>query len=105
MNKKEIFKAAHKLAKTFEGNYSACFSMALKEIYSTASLPVITNIKEWSNYGKKRVYFEISNARFYFDVINAEFTVNEKCTTQGIKNRFELITDSVMNYFSTTFAA
>jgi oligoendopeptidase F len=32
--KSEIFKAAHKLAKTFIGNYAACFSLALTEIYS-----------------------------------------------------------------------
>lgn len=34
MNKAEIFKAAHKLARTFEGDYRACFALAIKEIYS-----------------------------------------------------------------------
>jgi len=33
MTKQEIFKAAHKLARTFEGNYSACFKLALISIY------------------------------------------------------------------------
>jgi hypothetical protein len=32
MTKSEIFKAAHKLAKTFEGNYTACFVLALAEV-------------------------------------------------------------------------
>lgn len=35
MTKAEIFKAAHKLAKTFEGNYKACFALALKQVYAT----------------------------------------------------------------------
>jgi len=34
ISKKEIFSKAHQMAKTFEGNYRACFSLALKEIYS-----------------------------------------------------------------------
>ena len=33
MNRSEIFKAAHKLAKTFVGSYVACFAMALKTVY------------------------------------------------------------------------
>ena len=32
MTKSELFKAAHALAKTFVGNYRACFVMALAEI-------------------------------------------------------------------------
>jgi hypothetical protein len=35
LTKSEIFKAAHKLAKTFEGNYKACFALALKQVYAT----------------------------------------------------------------------
>jgi len=34
MTKSQIFTAAHKMAKTFEGNYSACLSLALTQIYS-----------------------------------------------------------------------
>lgn len=34
MSKSDIFKLAHRLAKTFEGDYKACLSMALKEVYS-----------------------------------------------------------------------
>lgn len=43
MSKAQIFKLAHKLAKTFEGNYSACLSMALKEVYAK-----IKSLKETS---------------------------------------------------------
>lgn len=32
MSKSEMFKAAHKLAKTFTGNYRACFALALREL-------------------------------------------------------------------------
>ena len=35
MTKSEIFKAAHKLAKTFIGNYKACFSLAIREVLSS----------------------------------------------------------------------
>ena len=34
MTKKQIFTAAHKMAKTFIGAYSACLSLALKTIYA-----------------------------------------------------------------------
>ena len=34
MTKAQIFKAAHKMAKTFIGAYSACLSLALKTIYA-----------------------------------------------------------------------
>ncbi len=36
MTRSEIFKKAHKLAKSFVGNYLACFSLALKTIYKQA---------------------------------------------------------------------
>lgn len=35
MTNAQIFTAAHKLAKTFQGNYSACLSLALRNIYAT----------------------------------------------------------------------
>ena len=67
MNKAMIFKAAHKLAKTFEGNYSACFSLALKE--------------------------------FYYDIQSSEFVCNTK------RSRLDLVSTSIMNYFTAKFAA
>ena len=48
MSKSEIFKTAHKLAKTFEGNYSACLSMALKEVYAKIKSLKETSLKETS---------------------------------------------------------
>ncbi|MBC2303357.1 hypothetical protein [Listeria booriae] len=49
MTKQEIFKAAHKLAKTFEGNYSACFALALRTVYAEAktSRKEIVALKSW----------------------------------------------------------
>jgi hypothetical protein len=38
MTKQEIFKAAHKLAKTLQGNYSARLSYALKTIYRSIKM-------------------------------------------------------------------
>lgn len=38
MTKQEIFKAAHKLAKTLTGNYSARLSYALKTIYRSIKM-------------------------------------------------------------------
>jgi len=44
--KSEIFKAAHKLAKTFKGHYKACFVLALSEIRNLKS----NNNMDLSNY-------------------------------------------------------
>lgn len=41
MTKQEIFTAAHKLARTFEGNYNACFKLALISIYESLKSSVI----------------------------------------------------------------
>ena len=35
MTTSTIFTAAHKLAATYEGNYSACFALALRTVYNT----------------------------------------------------------------------
>lgn len=36
IKKKELFKKAHQLAKTMEGNYRACFTLALIKLYKQA---------------------------------------------------------------------
>ncbi|WP_239255453.1 hypothetical protein [Listeria ilorinensis] len=49
MTKKEIFTAAHKLAKEFEGNYSACFALALRTVYAemkNSEIEVVA-LKKW----------------------------------------------------------
>lgn len=35
MNKSQIFRNAHRLAKSYVGNYSACFALALTEVYAS----------------------------------------------------------------------
>lgn len=47
MTKSEIFKAAHKLAKTFEGDYQACFSLALKTVYANMESAKEVFVAEW----------------------------------------------------------
>lgn len=52
MTKQEIMVAAHKMAKTFEGDYSACLSMALTIVWSQAKEtpePAMKEVyvKEW----------------------------------------------------------
>lgn len=46
MNKSEIFKAAHKMAKTFVGSYVARFALALKSIYKSIKKEVIMTEKD-----------------------------------------------------------
>jgi len=41
MTNAQIFKAAHKLAKTFTGDYRACFSLALRDVYASLSTPKV----------------------------------------------------------------
>lgn len=47
--KKEIFIQAHKMAKTFTGNYSACFSLALKEIFQAIKTFNAPKVEENTN--------------------------------------------------------
>ena len=51
MNKSQIFKKAHELAKEFTGNYSARFALALKSIYKNLKAELViknalTNFKQ-----------------------------------------------------------
>ena len=46
MTRSEIFKKAHKLAKSFVGNYAACFSLALKTIYKQAKEKMMKTAKQ-----------------------------------------------------------
>lgn len=47
MTKSEIFKTAHKLARTFEGDYQARFALALKEVYASLKTAKVVYVKEW----------------------------------------------------------
>lgn len=42
INKSNLFKQAHKLAKIYEGNHKACFSLALKTLFKQAHQAVKT---------------------------------------------------------------
>lgn len=46
MTRSEIFKAAHKLAKTFVGSYVACFALALKSVYKSIKEKVVKTAKQ-----------------------------------------------------------
>lgn len=77
MNKSQIFKAAHQLAKEFTGNYSARFALALRQVYqSLKSVNHIENINKlaqvieldtelkasvWQKGGKNRIYIKASS--------------------------------------------
>lgn len=74
MTRSQIFTAAHKLAKTFVGNYSACFALALREVYASAKLPkmdvneAMKKIQElgftaelWSKGGITRIYIKFKH--------------------------------------------
>ncbi len=65
MNRSEVFKAAHKLAKTFVGSYVACFAMALKSIYRSVKM-VEVKLSMSKTFCGKGVIFKLSgdNGRF-----------------------------------------
>lgn len=63
--KSQIFKEAHELAKTFEGDYLACFVLALEIVrnegtkqLSIYELAEKMEGKIWEKYGKTRVYVD-----------------------------------------------
>ena len=75
-----MFKAAHKLAKTFVGNYRACFVMALAEIRNTPAVVLvetfenISDVKIWERGTLKRVYFtsnipNTGGGQYYYDTV------------------------------------
>jgi hypothetical protein len=53
MTNSELFTAAHKLAKTFEGNYTACFVLALKTLKETKMETTTEKIKRLKNEVKE----------------------------------------------------
>ena len=64
MTKSELFKAAHKLAKSVMqagDNYRVTFGLAIKAILSQTTNSIVDTLlamglKVWENYGKKRIY-------------------------------------------------
>lgn len=63
MTKQEMMKEAHRRAKNFKGNYSACLSLAIKEINRELAVKEINEATDlvatlWVKYGKARVYVD-----------------------------------------------
>ena len=69
MTKSELFKAAHKLAKSVMqagDNYRVTFGLAIKAILSQTTNSIVDTLlamglKVWENYGKKRIYMNADN--------------------------------------------
>ncbi len=53
MTNSELFTAAHKLAKTFEGDYKACFVLALQTLRSNTMETTVEKIKRLKNEVKE----------------------------------------------------
>lgn len=53
MTRSQIFTAAHKLAKTYTGNYSACFALALTEVYASLKNVPTCKFPTFKEYGRE----------------------------------------------------
>ena len=104
--KSEIFKAAHRDAKNYEGSYNACFALALKEKYRWIKSVQkaeekeffleenkIKDVKIWDKGDFSRVYFSIkvsnySSVSFYMNRFTSEFinVKSNKIVTNEISN-------------------
>jgi len=75
MKNATIFTAAHKLASTFEGQYSACFSLALRTVRTTAAQGV-TVADVFSYISSLRVddrrFIDATNAYMVADMVARE---------------------------------
>lgn len=81
MTNSQIFKAAHKLAKTFKGNYQACFSLALKQIKA--------GIFETKSYLGKKVTFICEIGCRYITTWGQALSTNIHVVYEGKKYRAE----------------
>jgi len=81
MNKSNIMKAAHKLAKTFSGDYRACLSMALREVYKA-----IKSIVAKQQY---EVAVAKVNAQFGGVVAETGFQINLTRNTYPVKEELK----------------
>ena len=78
-----IFTAAHKLAATYEGNYSACFALALRTVYNTPWAGV--TVGDVRNYisslnTNRRDLIDLTSAGNVADMISREVA---DCLTAG----------------------
>jgi len=90
MKNATIFTAAHKLASTFEGNYSACFALALRTLYAQQRQPEFIRII----VGKEVCDNQLRS--FWA----AEIT--GKCDTYGFSRKF--VSEKTIDYKSSKHA-
>lgn len=75
MTKSEIFKAAHKMAKTFVGSYVACFALALKSVYKSIKEKVMTPAHQYCVEFYERT---VENLKNFHDQPAIELSTIEK---------------------------
>jgi len=119
MSKSEMFKAAHKLAKTFVGNYRACFSLALRELRNKQEIFTLEKVgiysaKEWFKNGNFRVYFKIDapkiirkkqimvSTSFYYDIVNQRIYKTEDINLVDVIGQENF--NKTLNYFLNEYA-
>lgn len=76
INKSILFKKAHQLAKKYEGNYKACFALALKVLYKqikNAVKPSLCNLKKVYIEGEDE-YRELS----IMEAIKGEYVTSDE---------------------------
>lgn len=112
MTKAEIFKQAHKMAKSFEGNYRACFSLALKEIFLSLKgkkeMKVTMNTgSEWhSTFSSKGYAFVIENGKEdfisnSFKAISQDWDLSKHC--KRVNSEFDLPEGTIIKIFFSGF--
>lgn len=86
MTKSNIMKAAHKLAKTFSGDYRACLALAMKEVY--AVVRKLTAKKEYETaIAKVQTQFGgvVAETGFQINLTRNTFPVKETLKNMGFK--------------------
>lgn len=116
MTKSQIFKTAHQLAKTFTGNYSACLSLALSEVYeslnSTETIETYETVKplteenkiqKFTNrHGRLMIEVKINNKNYALEVYEEDTKEEQEeefffeySENEYSKKAFNLITESI----------
>jgi len=88
--KSEIFTAAHKLAKTFEGNYNACFVLALEIVrnqknnpFQTLAAFIISKMNDSSDWNEKFYTNKNNETNIYINGIQINVTTMfDACITK-----------------------
>lgn len=111
LNKKVLFTEAHKMAKTFEGNYRACFALALKiirrgESKKMAIIETRTGSEWHSTFSSKGFVFVIENGKESF--INESFkAISQEWDTdrhtKQVESEYELPAGTILKFFSSGF--